>query len=331
MQCSTVAKAHKASLGMLPDIFLTVIVPCCNEEQSIEDTVATINREMAALGKHEIIIVDDGSEDETWTKILHLSSIDSRVRGIRLSRNFGHQAAVAAGLAHSKGRLSAVLDADLQDPPSVLADMIKLLEREQADVVYGIRKDRQGVSLLKRVCYASFYKVFAYLTGLGKGLETGDFRVMSRRIVDHLNKLPETDKYVRGLVSWLGFKQIGFEYVRPPRTHGRSKYSFTKLLELALSGITSFSISPLRFAIACACFSAALAVLLAFWAIVDRYLVGSPPQGWASIIVLILTLGAVHFLLLGVIGEYLGRVFLQTKNRPAYIVAETSSDSRLSR
>ena len=316
---------------MSSSVYLTVVVPCFNEAPTLDQTVSQLVSSLSALRSHEILIVDDGSTDGTWEKLHGLSLANKSVRGIRLSRNFGHQAAVAAGLAHSNGELTAVIDADLQDPPSVLVDMVRVLEREGADVVYGIRKDREGVGPFMRYCYALFYRLFAYLTGLGKGLEIGDFRVMSRRIVDQLNKLPETDKYVRGLVSWLGFKQIGFEYVRPQRTQGHSKYSFTKLLELALSGITSFSISPLRFAIACACFSAALAVLLALWAIVDRYLVGSPPQGWASIIVLILTLGAVHFLLLGVIGEYLGRVFMQTKNRPPYIVAETSSDSRLSR
>jgi len=312
---------------MAQDVYLTIIVPCLNEEQGIDSTIAQINCELALFDRREVIIVDDGSTDETWRKILRMSSSDNRIRGLRLSRNFGHQAAVAAGLAHSRGHLTAVLDADLQDPPSVLVEMIKLLEREQADVVYGVRKDRQGVGLSMRLCYAVFYRLFAYLTGLGKGLEIGDFRVMTRRIVDQFNHLPETDKYIRGLVSWLGFKQVGFEYIRPQRAEGCSKYSYKKLIELALSGITSFSVSPLRFAIACSCFSAALAVFLALWAIIDRYLIGSPPQGWASIIVLLLILGAVQFLLLGVIGEYLGRVFLQTKNRPAYIVAETSIGS----
>jgi len=200
--------------------------------------------------------------------------------------------------------------------------MIKLLEQKKVDVVFGVRKARRGINPFLKMSYKIFYKTFAYLTGLGEGLQVGDFRVMNRRIVDRLNNLTETDKFIRGLVPWLGFKQVGFDYIRPPRRGGSSKYKIKGLIELAISGITSFSILPLRAAILCAFLSAGLAILFAIWAVIDRYLVGSPPAGWTSIIVLILTMGSFHFLLLGVIGEYLGKIFLQTKNRPAFIVSE---------
>lgn len=302
--------------------YLTVIIPCYNEEQIIESTVSKIHESLLAIRSYEILAIDDGSSDKTWEKLLNLTSSDKRVVGIRLSRNFGHQAAIIAGLAHSKGKLTAVLDADLQDPPSVLVKMIKLLEQKKVDVVFGVRKARRGINPFLKMSYKIFYKTFAYLTGLGEGLQVGDFRVMNRRIVDRLNNLTETDKFIRGLVPWLGFKQVGFDYIRPARRAGSSKYKIKGLIELAISGITSFSILPLRAAILCAFLSAGLAILFAIWAVIDRYLVGSPPAGWTSIIVLILTMGSFHFLLLGVIGEYLGKIFLQTKNRPAFIVSE---------
>lgn len=307
---------------MKDEPYLTVIIPCYNEEQIIESTVSKIHESLLAIRSYEILAIDDGSSDKTWEKLLNLTSSDKRVVGIRLSRNFGHQAAIIAGLAHSKGKLTAVLDADLQDPPSVLVKMIKLLEQKKVDVVFGVRKARRGINPFLKMSYKIFYKTFAYLTGLGEGLQVGDFRVMNRRIVDRLNNLTETDKFIRGLVPWLGFKQVGFDYIRPPRRGGSSKYKIKGLIELAISGITSFSILPLRTAILCAFLSAGLAILFAIWAVIDRYLVGSPPAGWTSIIVLILTMGSFHFLLLGVIGEYLGKIFLQTKNRPAFIVSE---------
>jgi len=305
--------------------YLTVIIPCYNEEQVIEATISQLHESLLAIKSYEILAIDDGSSDKTWEKLLNLTASDKRVVGIRLSRNFGHQAAIIAGLAHSKGKLTAILDADLQDPPSVLVKMIKLLENKKVDVVFGVRAARRGINPFLKISYKIFYEMFAYLTGLGEGLQVGDFRVMKRCIVDRINNLTETDKFIRGLVPWLGFKQVGFDYIRPPRRGGSSKYKIKGLIELAISGITSFSILPLRAAILCAFLSAGLAILFAIWAIVDRYLVGSPPAGWTSIIVLILTMGSFHFLLIGVVGEYLGKIFLQTKNRPSFIVSEKTS------
>lgn len=316
---------------MNSEIFLTTIVPCLNEARVLEKTVHELNNCLASFPSYEILIVDDGSSDGTWEQVIEMTKNDNRIHGLRLSRNFGHQAAICAGLAHSKGRFTAIIDADLQDPPSVLVEMVKVLEKEKADVVYGIRKEREGVGVFYRACYSIFYKTFFYLTGLGQGLEAGDFRVVNRRIVDEINKLPESERYIRGLISWLGFRQVGFEYIRPQRSLGSTKYNFKKLYELAVSGITSFSILPLRFATACAGFSAVFAILVASWAVVDRYYLGTPPRGWTSIIVVLLGLGTIHFLLLGVIGEYLGKVFLQTKNRPTYIIAEYSKARQMNK
>ena len=312
---------------MQTEIFITTIIPCFNEGKVLGGTVAELSRYLAPFRSYEIVLIDDGSTDNTWPQIIELTSKDERIHGLRLSRNYGHQAAISAGLAHSRGTITGIIDADMQDPPAVLVEMVKILQSENADVVFGIRMERRGTGIFYKFCYSLFYKLFSYLTGLGHGLEAGDFRVINRRVVNELNKLTESDKYVRGLIMWLGFKQIGFKYNRPQRIAGQSKYSFKKLSDLAISGITSFSIAPLRLAVLCACLSAIASATVAFWAIIDRYYLGAPPRGWASIIVVLLALGSIQFLILGVIGEYLGKVFLQSKNRPSFIVAERTRTS----
>jgi glycosyltransferase involved in cell wall biosynthesis len=311
---------------MARDKLLSVVIPCFNEAEVLAASYGRISAAIAELGESvEMVFVDDGSSDSTWPALRALAKSDPRVTAIKLSRNFGHQFALSAGIDHSTAQYVAVIDADLQDPPELLPRMLDLA-RQGNDVVYGKRLGREGETLLKRATANLFYRVLNFLSDTEIPRDVGDFRVMSRRVVTILRGMPERDRFVRGMVSWLGFRQIALEYDRDARRQGKTNYPFAKMLRLALTGISSFSIAPLR---ACIYLSYLLFLLslagIAYtvWAWYELDVV----RGWASVTVLVMFLGGCNLFFTGVLGEYVGKTYFQTKMRPLYVVDEIVGDS----
>lgn len=272
---------------------------------------------------YEVIYVDDGSNDATLKNLMALSDKHKSVQYISFSRNFGHQAALRAGLAYAHGDAVISMDADLQHPPEMLPEMIAKW-REGFEVVYTIRKDTAKTGLLKRVTSSIFYKITNFLSGLKIEEGAADFRLLDRKVVDVINSQREADIFLRGYISWLGFKQIGLPYVPAERFSGTSKYTFKKMFKLATSGMTQFSTKPLKLAFTLAFIAFLISVGYVLYAIITA-LHGSTVSGWLSLVILIVFLQGVQFLVLGLLGEYLGRTFMQTKNRPEYVIAEKSN------
>jgi dolichol-phosphate mannosyltransferase len=304
---------------------ISVVVPCYNEAEGLGLFYERLSSACSAsAGAFEIIFVDDGSSDRTWTKIMELSRRDSRVVGVSLSRNFGHQSALTAGLSFARGDRILVIDADLQDPPELLAEMMRLMD-EGADVVYGQRTDREGETWFKRWSAAAFYRVLEQITDVSVPLDTGDFRLISRRTMDALQSMPEQHRFIRGLVAWIGFKQVALPYVRNRRTAGSTKYPLKRMVRFALDALTGFSVLPLRIvSVLGACFG--LVGVVSFVYAIVSWLVFNAVPGWASTVVLISSLGSIQLLALGIMGEYLGRIYMEVKGRPHFIVREIISN-----
>lgn len=306
---------------------ISVVVPCFNEEEVLCRTHARIAAVLRSLDgvEAEVIYVDDGSRDATLSILRRLHAEDRRVRVIRLSRNFGHQTAVSAGLQHASGDAVFVLDADLQDPPELLPAMLAQW-REGYAVVYGVRARRKE-SPAKRAAYAGFYRLLRWLGSINIPPDSGDFCLMDRRVVDALNGLPERNRFIRGLRAWLGFPQVGLPYDRPARAGGCTKYSLAKLLRLALDGLFSFSFKPLTFISVVGVGTSLLALAGLAFVVAHRIagfkFFGYFPQdvpGSTLIILSMLFIGGIQLMALGIIGEYLSRVFDEVKARPHYIV-----------
>jgi glycosyltransferase involved in cell wall biosynthesis len=299
---------------------VSLVVPVFNEVQVLAAFYDRATRALSALEgmTYEILFVDDGSQDGSFAKLAAFAEINPRIRVLKLSRNFGHQIAISAGIDHARGDCVVIMDADLQDPPEVVAAMIAQW-RQGFDVVYGVRSDRAGETPLKLATANMFYKLLGRLTNVHIPANVGDFRLMSRRVVDHLKQLREKDRFVRGLVSWVGFPQTGIVYKRDPRHAGETKYPFRKMLSFAFDGITSFSTVPLKLATWTGYAAAILAVLYLLSVFVQK-LLGYTVDGWATIMVAMLFMGAVQLICLGILGEYLGRVFNEVKPRPMYII-----------
>lgn len=298
---------------------LSLVVPLYNEEESLGE----LRRRLTALLdqlRGEAIMVDDGSRDGTAAMVDELCLADPRFRAIHFSRNFGHQAAVAAGLQYSRGRAVVVLDADLQDPPELVPQLVARW-REGFDVVYARRAGRRQEGIAKRFLAWAYYRLLRRIVGLDLPADTGDFCLMDRQVVDLLNAMPERNRYMRGLRAWVGFRQTAIEFIRPPRHAGEVKYTFRKSLALALNGIISLSQAPLRiatyfgFAVSLASFVLALVYFVQRVRGHDSFI-----KGWASTIIVILFLGGVQLLTIGIIGEYLSRIYDEVKQRPLYIV-----------
>ncbi|MFH0908182.1 MAG: glycosyltransferase family 2 protein [bacterium] len=306
---------------------LTVVVPCFNEEAVIPSVITDLHAFAGKLPcKALFLFVNDGSSDRTAELLDRACESDDRIGCIHFSRNFGHQIAVSAGLRHARGELVAVIDADLQDPPSVIAEMIGKW-REGYDVVYGVRTNRKEGWLL-RMAYAGFYRMLSRLSNVDLPLDAGDFSLMDRRVVDEINRMPEHNRFVRGLRGWVGYRQIGLPYERQARQAGKPKYNLRRLFNLAIEGFINFSSVPLRIA----SWIGALASLLGFgllvWAIVSSLVLQRLPPGWASLVVMVLFFGGIQLLVLGIIGEYIGRIFDEVKNRPHFVVASQSGWAR---
>lgn len=301
---------------------LSVVIPVYNEEAGLDALVTRVTAAaQASFGTaYELILVNDGSKDGSWAKICQHADRDPRIVAINLARNHGHQLALTAGLHHVRGELVFVLDADLQDPPELLAPMLAKL-REGHDVVYGQRIKRHGETAFKRGTAALFYRLLDKLVDTRIPQDTGDFRLMTRRVVEQLNAMPERFRFIRGLVSFIGFSQVPFPYERDPRFAGETNYPLRKMVALAIDAVTSFSVVPLRFASHLGMLFG-LAGLTSLGLIGWIWLRGGTVQGWASLAALILIMGSVQLLVLGVFGEYLGRMYMEGKHRPLFIVAE---------
>ncbi len=300
---------------------LSVVVPLFNEEENIQELHRRLSTVLGALGgSYELVLVDDGSRDSTPRLIDELARRDPHVTIIHLSRNFGHQPAVSAGIEHARGRAVMIMDGDLQDPPEVIPQFLARW-REGYDVVYAVRRRRKE-GIFKRFCYFAFYRLLSLIAELDIPLDSGDFCLMDRRVVEALKALPERKRFVRGLRTFVGFRQTGLAYERAAREAGRPKYTLRALFGLAIDGLVSFSSSPLRLVTRLGLVSALLALGLAIWVFVDAYTHQSAPRGWASTIVIVLFMGSVQLISLGIIGEYIRLIFLETKARPTYVVDE---------
>ena len=315
------AQRSRSKSGL--DMLLSVVVPCFNEDAVLEQTHRRLTRTLEQLPDvdFEILYVDDGSRDGTRHLIRRFSAADCRVRGIGLSRNFGHQMAVSAGLEHASGDAVVLIDADLQDPPETIAELVARW-RDGYQVAYAVRTRRVGETLFKRSTATLFYRLLQSLSDTPIPRDTGDFRLMDRVVVNALLAMPERDRYVRGMVSWVGFRQIGVPYQRDARAAGESKYPFFKMLRFAFDGLTSFSVAPLRLAMWMGFGASGVALLGIVYALVVRLFTDSWVTGWAALFIAVLFIGGAQLISLGIIGEYVGRIYGETKRRPHYIVEE---------
>jgi glycosyltransferase involved in cell wall biosynthesis len=299
---------------------LDIVVPAYNEAQVIE----SFHERLAAVldgidASAHVIYIDDGSQDDTWSLLLALAERDPRVEAMRLSRNFGKEAALTAGLDHANADAVVVIDADLQDPPELIPALIERW-REGNDVVYATRGERDGETRTKKITSAAFYRVMERLSDTPLPRDTGDFRLLSRRAVDALRELRERQRFMKGLFGWIGYRQTAVTYHRDARYAGITKWNYWRLTNLAVEGITSFSTAPLRLATWVGVSAATLAFLYGIWVLLKVLLWGDPVRGYPTLMVVILFLGGAQLLALGVIGEYVGRTYSESKRRPLYYV-----------
>lgn len=300
---------------------LSIIVPCFNEEEVIAETVRQILSFSDSLSDLavEIIFVDDGSKDRTLDMLEASATDDQRIKIISFSRNFGHQIAVTAGLNMATGDAVVLIDADLQDPPDVIHQMLAKW-KEGFDVVYGVRTERVGESSFKLGSAKLFYRILNRLSSVAIPLDTGDFRLMDRRVVRVLAGMPEQDRFVRGMVAWVGFKQFALPYKRVERFAGVSKYPLRKMLRFALDGILSFSTKPLQVAVGFGFTCAAFSVFGILYALFLRLFTNIWVEGWTALMIAVLFIGGVQLICIGILGEYVGRIYNEAKRRPLYIV-----------
>jgi dolichol-phosphate mannosyltransferase len=322
---ATASESHANVASMSPLAFprLSVVSPCYNEQESLPELyrrLTDVCRDQAG-DSYEIVLVDDGSSDSTRFDIEQYSKADPHVVGVLLSRNHGHQLALSAGLHVCCGELILVIDADLQDPPELLGEMIKLMDEKKADVVYGQRIERRGESPFKRLSAYLFYRLLNSLVDVNIPVDTGDFRLMSRRTLDQLNRMPEQHRFIRGMVSWIGFHQVPYKYQRHERLAGETKYPLKKMLRFAFDAISGFSIVPLRIATYLG-FVCSMLGLLFLGYTAYSYLTGIAIQGWTTLMTVVLILGSGQLFVLGLIGEYLGRLYMQSKNRPLFVIED---------
>lgn len=305
-------------------MLLSVVIPVLNEEPNVEPLYQRLSAVVETLDANcEFVFVNDGSTDRTLEKIKALRAKDSRIRFVDFSRNFGHQIAVSAGIDHARGDAIVIIDADLQDPPELIVPMLEKM-REGYEVVYARRVKREGESWFKKWTAKFFYRLLRRLASVEIPVDTGDFRVISKEVADVLRAMPEKQKFIRGQISWIGFRQTFVVYERDARHAGKTKYPLRKMLRLALDGITGFSTVPLKFAAILGFLTAGLAFVLIIWVLVLKA-IGAPVEpGWASMMIVTLFLGGVQLICIGILGEYLGRVSDAVKNRPLYIVRQTS-------
>ena len=302
---------------------LSVVIPCYNEAPCL----AELHRRVSAAASnavgddYEILLVNDGSSDDSWRIMTRLGNDDPHLIAINLSRNHGHQLALTAGLDLCRGENILIIDADLQDPPELISGMLESMQAQNADVVYGVRTKRDGETAFKRATAHLFYRTLSRLAETAIPVDTGDFRLMSRRSLDVFLAMPEQARFIRGMVSWVGFRQVPIAYERDSRIEGTTKYPLTRMIRFALDALTGFSTAPLKLASQAGLLLALASVLLVFY-ILFGWLSGHAVQGWTSLMLVVVVLGAIQMFVLGMMGEYLGRLYHQAKNRPLYIVED---------
>lgn len=308
------------------DSLLSIVIPVHNEADVIPTLLNRLALVCRPLGiDTELLFVDDGSRDNSVALLLQARRRYPDIRVLQLSRNFGKEAAVTAGLTHAKGDAVILMDADLQDPPELIPDMVAQW-RKGTDVVLMKRRSRAGESWLKRSTASLFYRLINRISDAPIPVDTGDFRLMSRRTVDALNRLPERNRYLKGMFAWVGMPTVTLEFDRDPRLAGKTKWNYLKLLHLAMEGITSFSTRPLRLALVLGLLAAGAGGLFGAWEVLKALLLGVSTPGYASMIAMITFLSGVQLLCVGLLGEYVGRIYMETKQRPVFILAEDSDE-----
>ena len=301
---------------------LTVVVPAYNESEGLRDFHARLAAVFDGLDLDcEVLYVDDGSRDDTYAVMTSLRDADPRVSTLKLSRNFGKELALTAGLDHADADAVVVIDADLQDPPELIPTFVAHW-REGYDVVYGTRASRAGETRVKQATASAFYRVMSRLSATPIPRDTGDFRLLSRRALDALKQVRERQRFMKGLFTWVGYRQLAVVYHRDPRHAGETKWNYWRLWNFAIDGITSFSGAPLKIATYIGLVTAAVAFVFALWVFGKAFVYGDPVRGYPSLMVVVLFLGGVQLVALGVIGEYLGRLYIESKQRPLYLVDE---------
>jgi glycosyltransferase involved in cell wall biosynthesis len=300
-------------------MFLSVVAPCFNEADNLGEFHRRVAAVCEGLGAWELILVNDGSTDTTFDLIRNLVRRDLHVIGVNLARNYGHQIALTAGLHYCTGEYILILDADLQDPPELLDEMLRLMDQQDADVVYGQRRARAGETWFKTRTAALFYRLMRRLVDIDLPLDAGDFRLMNQRTVAVLNNMPEQHRFIHGMVAWIGLRQVPLLYDREPRRAGETHYPLHRMIRLAFDAITGFSVMPLRLASLAGAGVGVIGLLLLTYTLVG-WLTGQALQGWTSMTSLMLILGGAQLMLLGIFGEYLGRLYIEVKRRPLFVV-----------
>ncbi len=303
---------------------INVIIPCFNEQEVIRESYRRFYQVLSqAPFEYSIIYINDGSRDTTLELLRQIAAENSRVQVLSFSRNFGHQNAVSAGLHHADGDAAIIIDADLQDPPELIPDLVARWQETQSNIVYAQRESRKGESFFKLLTAKMFYRTINALSEYQFPVDTGDFRLIDRKVLDAFNHFPEKHKYLRGLFSWMGFKQEPFLYKRDERFAGETKYSLRKMLHLAAVGIFGFSKKPLTFAITIGAVCILFAIGLIIWMLsLNLFCPERIVPGWSSTLFVVLLMGGIQLFTIGILGEYIGNIFDETKNRPEYLVAE---------
>jgi len=302
---------------------LSVIVPCYNEEEVITESYSRLKNVLDGISSYqtEIIFINDGSKDRTAQMLSDIAARDKQVKVLHFSRNFGHQPAVTAGIHYCTSDLAVIIDADLQDPPELIPELIDTLNQEQANVVYCVREKRQGESFFKKLSARMFYRSMNYLSEVNFPLDTGDFRLIDKQVMDEFKKFREKGKYIRGIISWIGFKQVPFAYQRQARFAGETKYPLSKMIQFASTAMLYFSKKPLKLATGLGFVTVMIGIVYALYTLIGK-IVGYTHalSGWSSLIILIVFFGGVQLLTVGVLGQYIGILFDEVKDRPEYIV-----------
>jgi len=301
---------------------ISIVAPVHNEADALAELHRRLDAVLVPLGEYEIVFVDDGSTDASWERMLALAGVDSHMRLLRLSRNFGHQPALTAGLDAARGDAVVLMDSDLQDPPELIPELVAQW-RNGYDVVYALRAEREGETRFKRWTASAFYRLLRRMTPVEIPANAGDFRLLSRRAVDALARMPERARFLRGMTSWVGFRQTGVPYRRDARFAGETKYPTRRMIRFALDAITSFSTTPIKVVTGFGALLVVFCVGVLIWALYIKYFTNEAIQGWTSVLIVLLLLGGMQLVALGVIGQYVARIFEEAKHRPLYLVQES--------
>jgi polyisoprenyl-phosphate glycosyltransferase len=304
---------------------VSVIIPIFNEEGCVEKLIESLTLILEGYHDYEILFIDDGSSDKSLLLIKQLREKNNKIKFVSFSRNFGHQNALRAGINHANGDCMISLDGDFQHPPELIPEMIEKWQNDY-DIVYSIRKDEQEISFFKKLTSKIFYKILKIFADINLENGEADFRLIDKKVSIQLNRISENALFLRGMIKWLGFKAIGIEYVPNKRFAGKSKYSLKKMMSLAFAGITSFSVKPLTMSFFIGIFVACLSIIYGFYALYKRLFTNETVEGWTSVFLMVSFIGGIQLIMIGILGEYLGKLFIESKKRPNYIINESSYD-----